>query len=452
MAIRRGRFEVFHDDQLVVALPDLDLVTQALSRLGVRIGPVDRSRALRLALLRDLGNIEGAVRVLQQDSDTGPLLDRLRADRGAASPAGAADLDLLVHGVTRQLGQRYPGWSIDIGKNYRPSYVKGYPHVGGGGTGDPEPAETAPARPVPGPGLLGGAGHDVRVAVLDTRIFPAPELAGSYVARPGDILDPKQEDFTAFDGHCTFVSSCILQRAPSAEIHVRPVLDSAGGGSAWNAAVALAEMAETGVDVVNLSFGEIRTDDNSVPMVMEAAVRRFGPDTVIVAAAGNNGAVGGLPAHLVPEGVRPNSASYPAGLADVVAVGALGRDGELATFTPYPAPWIRLLAPGTGLAGTYLDGNVTIEHKDRDGRVMDSRQVRFGGQAVWEGCSFAAGVVSGAIAAGIIPGHRPARQVLEELLQLDPARRDIGIRPNDPADPNAWGEPAARGDRSKAPS
>ena len=127
----------------------------------------------------------------------------------------------------------------------------------------------------------------------------------------------------------------------------------------------------------------------------------------------------GCPAHLVPEGVRPNSASYPAALPDVVAVGALGPDGGLATFTPHPAPWIRLLAPGTGLTGAYLRGMVTIEHKDRDGRVLDSRQVRFRGQAVWQGCSFAAGVVSGAIAAGTIPGHRPARQVLEELLQLD---------------------------------
>jgi len=284
--------------------------------------------------------------------------------------------------------------------------------------------------------------------LLDTRIFPAPELAGSYLARPGDILDPHQDEFTEFDGHCTFVSSCILEQAPAAEIHVRRVLDSDGDGSAWDAAIAIAEMAEAEVDVVNLSFGEIRTDDDSVPMVLDAAVRRLGPDTVIVAAAGNNGTDGSLPANLVPEGVRPNSASYPAALPDVVAVGALGRDGKLAPFTPHPAPWIRLLAPGTDLTGAYLRGMVTIEHKDRDGRVLSSRQERFPGRAVWEGCSFAAGVVSGTIAAGTIPGQRTARHVLEDLLHPNPARRDTPVRPNDPADPDAWSRSADRSDQS----
>jgi len=180
--------------------------------------------------------------------------------------------------------------------------------------------------------------------------------------------------------------------------------------------------------VVNLSFGEFFTDDNTAPMIFEAAVKRFSPETVLVAAAGNNGDVEHLPPGLVPDGLKPNSASYPAALVDVVGVGALDRSGNLAAFTPHPAPWISLLAPGVGLTGAYVRGVVNIQHKDKTGRVLDSKQVTFPGTAVWEGCSFAAGVVSGAIAAGTVPGHRSARQALEELLSRDPGQPGCGIR------------------------
>jgi membrane-anchored mycosin MYCP len=432
MAIRRGHVEVFHDDQIVVAQPDVDIVTQSLTRLGVVLGPVEENAGLRLALLRDLGNIEAAVQVLRQDGGIGPQLDRFGAERRDLGRSDPAPLDLLVRGVHRQLAERFPGWAVEIGKNYRPSYVRGYPHIGGGGDGDPVPAEITPGPPGFGRDLEPETGRGVRVAVLDTLMFPDPGLTGRYIADQKDILDPEQGHFTVFDGHCAFVSSCILQRAPAAEIRVRPVLGADGDGSAWDAAVAIAEIAQVGVDIVNLSFGEYRTDDDSAPMVLRTAVERFGPETVVVAAAGNNGDVNNLPVDLVPAGVKPDSVSYPAALPDVVGVGALDRNGDLAAFTPHPAPWIRLLAPGIGLNGAYVRGMVTIEHKDRNGNVLNSKPVYFPGRAVWEGCSFAAAVVSGAIAAGTVPGHRSARQALDELLHPDPARPDRRIRPADP--------------------
>jgi hypothetical protein len=272
--------------------------------------------------------------------------------------------------------------------------------------------------------------------VLDTAIFPDPWLTGRYFARPQDIVDPDQEQFTVFDGHCAFVSSCVLQRAPAAEIEVRAVLGSDGDGSAWDAAIAIAEMAEAGVDVLNLSFGEYRTDDDSAPLVLRTAVNRLGPGTVVVAAAGNNGDVANLPSKFVPPGLKPNSVSYPAALPEVIAVGALDRNGDPAAFTPHSAPWIRLLAPGVGLTGAYVRGTVLIEHKDSNGKVVDAKPVHFPGWATWSGCSFAAAIVSGAIAAGTVPGHRSAREALDELLHPDPGgglSPDRGIRPADPA-------------------
>lgn len=41
MGIRRGRIELFRDDQLMVALPDLKIIAGPLERFGIRPGLVD---------------------------------------------------------------------------------------------------------------------------------------------------------------------------------------------------------------------------------------------------------------------------------------------------------------------------------------------------------------------------------------------------------------------------
>ena len=69
---------------------------------------------------------------------------------------------------------------------------------------------------------------------------------------------------------------------------------------------------------------------------------------------------------------------------------------------------------------------------DDVGPALASKQVTLPGTAVWEGCSFALGVVSGAIAAGTGPGRRSARQVPADLLNRDPDRPGDGIRPDNP--------------------
>ena len=119
-------------------------------------------------------------------------------------------------------------------------------------------------------------------------------------------------------------------------------------------------MAQAGLDVVNLSFGEFMTDDDAAPMVLAAAVRRFGPETVVVAAAGNNGDATRLLPGRVPPGVTPETKSYPAALPDVIGVGAIDEHGKLAPFTPRPAPWISLYTRGTDLNAAYLRGKVSV--------------------------------------------------------------------------------------------
>jgi membrane-anchored mycosin MYCP len=430
MGIKWGRVEAFHDDQLAVALPDEELVAGTLAGLGVRIGQIERSPALGLALMRGLANVDQAVGILLDSDDIGPDLRRFRHER-AQSGAGATDSDvasliLLIKGIHLRFARDYPGWRVTIGKNYRPSPVKGYPHIGGG-NGDPQPTDATL-----GDQAATGPGHGVRVGLLDTRLYPHPWFADRYLARRSDLLDSDRGTFTVFDGHSAFVASCILREAPAAELYVHQVLDGRGDGTAWEAAVAMAETAQTGMDVVNLSFGEFLTDDNTAPMIFDAAIRQFSPETVLVAAAGNNGDVDHLPPNLVPAGLEHNTAAYPAAHVNVVGVGALDPSGKRAAFTPDPAPWISLLAPGVGLTGAYVRGVVEIEHQDNQGHALDSKKVTFPGTAIWEGCSFAAGVVSGAIAARTVPGRRSARAALEELLHPDPGQPGCGIVPNRP--------------------
>jgi len=431
MHIAQGRVERYHSDQLVVALPDLELVTSTLAGLGVSVGRTDRSAGLGLARVRDLADVDAAVRTLLHDPSFGPELARFEKVREGLSGHALAGLDLLLEGIRLTFARDYPGWEVPIGKNQRPSPVEGYPHLSGG-DGAPRPVKA-------NLGQLGcwqdrnfRLGRGVRVGVLDTRVFPTEQLTGSYIAGPGDLLKAGQDTYTVLDGHCAFVTSRILMEAPAAEIRVRHVLNSRGDGSAWDAAIAMAELAQLGLDVVNLSLGEFFADDNTAPMLFKTAVKRFSSETVVVAAAGNNGDAKELTPKMVRNGIKPNSASYPAALADVVGVGALDQDGKRASFTPYPAPWIDLLAPGVGLTGAYVQGDVIIEHKDSDGKVQHENRVAFNGAASWEGCSFAAGVVSGAIAARTVPGRRSARQALEELLNPDPGEPGCGILPNKP--------------------
>ena len=307
-----GWVEKFHPDELVVAQSELAILQRMLRELHVTWDAVDVSPALRLARIMGLGGVDAAASALLGDSRIGPDLHRHRADREKAlaehKAHGAAGqlshLALLIKGIQLRFAVHYPGWQIRIGKNYRPSLVKGYPHIGGG-EGAPtltsddftKAADVAHDNPQPGRG--------VRVGLLDTKLFPHERLANHYVGRDEDLLRDGQRDFTEFDGHCAFVASCILQQAPDAQLYLRHVLDSLGDGSAWHAAVAIADMAQSGLDVVNLSFGEFMTDDNTAPMVLEAAVRRFGPETVIVAAAGNNGDADHLPSGRVSSRASP---------------------------------------------------------------------------------------------------------------------------------------------------
>lgn len=429
MGVANGHVAAFHDDQLVTGLQDVDFLTAKLGKLGVGVGHVDMHKGLGLALISGLTGIDRAIGALRLEPAVDRELAALAAER-ATEPGmpPAAPLDLLLSGLRTQFRTQYRDWEPVLGKNRTIAQIAGSPHIGGGSTGDPEPA----SRPLTPRSHRTEHGHGIRVGLLDTRIFPAQWLAGGYLALPADLIDPG-EHLKASQGHGTAVASLVLSRAPAASIYLRRVLSDYTAADAWTAAKAMADAADEDFDVVNLSFGEYFTDDGHPPLVLAQAVRMLSArGTVVVAAAGNHGNVSKLKPDLVPAGLAENSPSYPAALPGVVAVGALDRGGAPAGFTPKHAPWISLMAPGTDLTVAYLDGDVLIEHKDIRGAIISKLTRNFTGWATWSGTSLAAAIVTGEIAARTIRGRNTARQALDTLLHPRSDQPRNEIRPHAP--------------------
>ncbi|HSV64372.1 MAG TPA: S8/S53 family peptidase [Mycobacteriales bacterium] len=395
-------------DQIVVGLPHVRLVGHRLVELGVwgggsgRVVPDDR---LGLALLTDLAGLP-------------EVAGRVRAEYPAeiaALEAGGRSftpLDLLLFTLRRGFGAEYAGWTPLLGKNRVLDRVDGTPYHWPIAMGADQPVPVDPV-PVDGPGRPSadpGLGTDVRVGVLDVGLYPHPDLAGRYIAAPDALIEPKPDEvMQPWAGHATFVADLILRQAPGARLEVHRLLDASDGqATLWDAARELVRFDTSGVEVLNVSFG-CYTADGQPPLLMEQAIDRLGSGIVVVAAAGNHGRHTDLAA-----GITPRSASWPAALDRVVAIGADDGHGRRAPFSP-DLPWVARTAPGVGVEAAYLDATV---QPWAEGPATPST-VRFHGRARWSGTSFAAATISGAIAAGMVPDRVSAHEALQRLLPPD---------------------------------
>lgn len=264
--------------------------------------------------------------------------------------------------------------------------LRGEPEWFGGPYGPPQLCG-AVKGPVPT-----GTGRDVTVAVLDTGITPHPWFTGTqwWPEVTPDQLDPIAADcdyeLDAQSGHGTFVAGVVLQKAPNTRLWIERVLDDIGVCDELDLLHALDRVQRrekaTGVraDVVNMSLGGYAHHDQPSPLVAEA-LRRFGSQTVIVTAAGNNASD------------RP---FWPAALKDCVAVGA--------TKAPFSDRgwWVDANAPGVDIAGPFAQRKPSGELEL--------------GFAKWSGTSFAAPYVAGAIAQLSNEKGITAREAAEVLL------------------------------------
>ena len=381
-----------HPDQLVVDLSQLDWTLEELGSIKVHWSSVIKNHNLRLALVS---------------------LENVSVPADYLGAPGESDLNRLIsylHDAFKRVGK---GEELIIGKNRIVGSVVGSPYTGGG-RGLPQPFTAAGTGPYTGgaytgsgsgPYTGGGSGpytggglaeiqylpggtlpkrtgppaSGVRVGILDTRIFAHPDLNGRYLVDYSTFATEVPGSPPDQEAHATFIAGVVLERAPNATLVVDHVLNEQDiATSSWRVATKMASFAGSGVTVLNISFGAA-TEDDKAPLVLTRAVEVLNKHgVVVVAAAGNHG----------PSKQKIWPAALHESTAYVIAVGAGTNDGGQfvsAEFSP-KASWVDLIAPGVDIVSTY----------------------KASGYATWNGTSFSAAAVSGAIAylietAGITP-------------------------------------------------
>lgn len=389
-----GRYPSVAND-IIVGLPYVKLAQDTLREAGSEVdGPAERSNLLGLARLTLRNPDAAATGILARVAESPTVQDRLKGYVQPAEP-----LDQVLWGLRGLIADQYAGWTPPLAKNRIVGRVQGVGEISVGGSGEPTPLSAAPSLPL----RASAPGRGVRVGVLDTGLYPQEWLSGGWVAPFFDTLQTSDPAFT--EGHATFVTGLVLMRAPGVTVEVRQILEPDGTADSWKVAEAIVSFGRSGIDVLNLSF-LCYTEDGQPPLVLSSAIDRLDPDIVVVAAAGNHGDEKDANGKVRSNDER-RKAAWPAALDDVIAVGACNKDGSRASFSP-AAPWVDVHAPGVGLVSTYLDTAVIHEGQPA---------VTFGGFAEWSGTSFAAAVVSGAIAARVDPGRVTAQAALQDILR-----------------------------------
>lgn len=181
-------------------------------------------------------------------------------------------------------------------------------------------------------------GEGVTVAVVDSGVAPHPALP--------NVVDRRNfsSDSETFDtlGHGTHVAGVIgavsgvaKGIAPKAKIISLKVLGHSGMGSNEAVATAVRYAADAGVDLVCMSLGSPSPSDRVHQAIQYAASK----GVVCVCAAGNDG----------------GAVNFPAAFQEVVAVGAVDRNGNACEFSSRGRE-IEVAAPGQDITSTWLAG------------------------------------------------------------------------------------------------
>jgi serine protease len=237
-------------------------------------------------------------------------------------------------------------------------------------------------------------GSGTTVAVIDTGITRVRDLIETEFVPGYDFVNDRVEAKDD-NGHGTHVAGTIAQAtnngygvagiAHEAKLMPLKVLGDHGGGTVADIAEAIKFAADNGADVINMSLGG-GGDSQLMKDAIEYAYRK---GVTIVAAAGNS---------------NQNSADYPARYPHVIAVSALGADGEKAPYSNFGAG-VDISAPGGSESGKILQETIDPENK---------------GVAVFmgfQGTSMAAPHVAGVAALVKAAGVKEPDQILEVLKQ-----------------------------------
>jgi subtilisin len=213
-------------------------------------------------------------------------------------------------------------------------------------------------------------GSGVKIAVVDTGVSRHVDLTAvkkRYAVSKGVVEDDKLREPDWHGTHVAGIIGCshndVMGHAPAAEIVSYRVCPAGKRSmSTADVVVAILDAVSRNVDIINLSLGFSSSDD----AITEAISYAHASGVLVVAAVGND---------------AKEKCSFPASVADVVAVTALGRveaypfgtsaflqpirasSGEF--FTPYFANFgeahIRCAAPGVGIVSTVNESGYLAE-------------------------------------------------------------------------------------------
>lgn len=191
---------------------------------------------------------------------------------------------------------------------------------------------------------LGSSG--VKIAIVDTGVdLNHPDLAGRIdTANDWDFInnDAVADDDQGHGTHCAGIAAASTNNglyvsgvAPQCSILPIKVLGPSGGTNS-QVADGIRWAANQGADIISLSL-----EGPAYSTVLDEAVQyAAGLDCVIVAATGNQSTYG---------------VSYPARLANVIAVGSTTSADARSSFSNY-GPEVDLCAPGSDILSTTYDG------------------------------------------------------------------------------------------------
>jgi len=217
---------------------------------------------------------------------------------------------------------------------------------GGAAANQCAPPATTVVRPVPwaqqrlAPELAWKqtTGRGVTVAVIDSGVDGSvPQLAGHVL--PGiDLLRPGGRADTDCAGHGTFVAGVIAAQqkdgigfagiAPGVRILPIRQFDADVDGNADGLAAAIVAAVDRGATVINISTSAF-VDTPVLRKAVDFALRK---DVVVVAAVSN-------------EAQEGNPKTFPAAYPGVIAVGAIGQNGDRGSFSE-TGEFVDLVAPG----------------------------------------------------------------------------------------------------------
>ena len=190
----------------------------------------------------------------------------------------------------------------------------------------------------------GETGDGASVAVLDSGVDPDHETlevaeGKAFAECTGPNCDVEWADET---GHGTHVAGTVGARdngtgvvgvTPTVDLCAIKVLAADGSGYDSDIAAAIEWCADSDVDVVNLSLG----GSDTAQVLEDALAYAYERELLVVAAAGNDGSVGGI--------------DYPAGYDECIAVGATDDRDEVPSWSAR-GDGIELVAPGEDILST----------------------------------------------------------------------------------------------------